>query len=97
MGSTAIQCHRACTHNGSLCRAPTETSVPRPPAPCTTDWRRAALKIHGTYRALWNRGHDSLIGITATGLDRGTLIDVADQLVLDNTTTGYQADLELIA
>jgi len=51
----------------------------------------------GTYRALLNHSHDTLIGVTATGIDRATLIDLADQLVLDNTTTGYQAHLELIA
>lgn len=51
----------------------------------------------GTYRALWNRGHDTLIGVTATGIDRNTLIDLADQLVLDDNATGYQTHLELAA
>lgn len=35
----------------------------------------------GTYRALWNHSHDTLIGLTTTGIDRDTLIDLADQLV----------------
>jgi len=50
----------------------------------------------GTYRALWNHDHDTLIGVTANGIDRVTLIDLANQLVLDDDAGAYQTHLELI-
>jgi hypothetical protein len=41
----------------------------------------------GTYQALWNLDDDTLIGITATGITRTDLIELADQLTLDGTPT----------
>jgi hypothetical protein len=44
--------------------------------------------------ALWNHDHDTLIAMTAMGVDRAELIALADQLELEDVPNGaYISDL----
>jgi hypothetical protein len=44
--------------------------------------------LTGTYEALWNVNGHTLVGVSATGITRLELVEIADQLALDREPTG---------